>query len=203
MLCAKKPWGVCFCFKIFNFGTRIGFYEKTGILEAKTSLGYPRHGSAGPTPKSSTDIVVGGGGKCGGEQATIDDVLNVHWRPTQPHNPRTPTVFPPPGDDCEYSASKEAKMPSTFTLMALLPCLQGGLGDKKKMLEPKFHLTSPSWWEITIFPLKNRLTLFILKDTLKLTFDQYFCHRNAWHDWCSDQSAFKKHFDCKAGPSQI
>ena len=63
-------------------------------------------------------------------------------------------------------------------------------------------------WAITFmvgnhhFPLKNWLvTLFILKGyAKKLTFEEYFCHRNAWHDWSSDQSALKKHFDCKVGP---
>lgn len=167
----RTPWflpkqhGCVFVFT-WTFGTRIGFYGKTAYLGGKSFFRIPPPRLSWPNAKTnyySTDIVVGGGGKCGGEQATIDEVLpNNHVLINTVNHTPPKRVLKPPGDDCEYSASKEAKMPSTFTLMALLPCLAG------KTWRHNDAWKSPSWREITIFPLKNWLvTLFILKGYVK------------------------------------
>lgn len=75
MLCAKKPWGV-FMFLHEPLERESDLWKKTVFSEAKFLQRL--HDTARPNAKTnhcSTDIVVGGGGKCGGEQATIDEVL--------------------------------------------------------------------------------------------------------------------------------
>ncbi len=74
-----------------------------------------------------TGIIVGGEKIVGDTKPLFNDLLSNNHLLINTVNTAHPLPQHPqqPGDGCVYSASKEAKMPRTFTLMALLPCLGG------------------------------------------------------------------------------